>query len=470
MARSAGSTQTDDPPPRKLVKLNGLIGAIEVTLDENGRASFTISSEGILDQFLPEGTRAAKLGVRVTINHEGITATVTTPFGVVDEILIAHVQDVVTKFLGGALLGTGDDPAAIAGDLVLSLIPLIGGWSDLRDAVTELCRLWPGGQDPDGLVLTFTIVGLIAEVAPPLDAVLDVVRVVVKNVKDPLRGAIFRSVKEAAEEGIEALGACLPGGSGLRVAMPESYASAIGSGLHLRRARVTGLAFGTASVSTSAEAKCLFDYIEALYPPQRVLDYIDNKLFRRGGQAAVDNIDNVVNTLGKSRSNELLEHLSRKNASGDWVIDPERGLVVMERLGKMDAADLQALDGFGKLEIVADAIAKANWDGKALENYKKSVEALGPNRPVVKALDKYATVPGSDYFAKMGPTALNKIPARFELSTAEYFENLGAKIKRFNVGGESKLDVDIETDSHAIQAKSGKPPRSSKKDRDRAVD
>ena len=116
------------------------------------------------------------------------------------------LQDVAKEFVWGALAGEGDSLAAISGDLALGALPFLGIFADGRDLVKEVCRLWPGGDDPNVGVVGFAILGLVTELpffkAVGVDAVIGLAKVVMKQLDPalPLAKATWLYFKSALTE------------------------------------------------------------------------------------------------------------------------------------------------------------------------------------------------------------------------------------------------------------------------------
>jgi hypothetical protein len=69
----------------------------------------------------------------------------------------------------GDLLAGGVDGSNLGGDLALSMVPVAGIWTDIRDAAMNLGRMFPGGESPEYNVLAFSVLGLFTEIFPPTD-------------------------------------------------------------------------------------------------------------------------------------------------------------------------------------------------------------------------------------------------------------------------------------------------------------
>jgi hypothetical protein len=80
--------------------------------------------------------------------------------------------------MAGAVWGGGEGAAAFTTDAIVSFF-LIG---DIRDVAVEGGRLWPGGEDPDGLTVAFAAIGIFATVSGPADAAITLLKRVAKQV------------------------------------------------------------------------------------------------------------------------------------------------------------------------------------------------------------------------------------------------------------------------------------------------
>ena len=76
----------------------------------------------------------------------------------------------------GDILGGGIDGSHVGGDIALGMVPVLGVWTDVRDAVINLGRMFPGGQAPEWNVFAFSVLGIFTEVFPPADWAMDVIK------------------------------------------------------------------------------------------------------------------------------------------------------------------------------------------------------------------------------------------------------------------------------------------------------
>ncbi len=129
-----------------------------ITLDANGRGSFQISSTGGLDP-------SQKIKIPITVEtqpgwFDGPPVKTTFEVGLQSAEVIAKATDIITQLGWGALAGDGNTAAEIAGDIGLSLIPVVGVYTDVRDLGKELAKLWPGGESPNWFTVVFSVVSV----------------------------------------------------------------------------------------------------------------------------------------------------------------------------------------------------------------------------------------------------------------------------------------------------------------------
>ena len=91
---------------------------------------------------------------------------------------------IVGDFLWGALAGSDNLDAGMAGDMTLSLIPVVGVYTDVRDVAKQLWRsAGLSNQKVDAVELTVGVLGIVAEFFPPADYFVDGTRIAWKFLK-----------------------------------------------------------------------------------------------------------------------------------------------------------------------------------------------------------------------------------------------------------------------------------------------
>ena len=236
------------------------------------------------------------------------------------------LQDVAQEFVWGAIAGEGDSLAAISGDLALGALRFPGIFADGRDLVKEVCRPWPGGDDPNVGVVGFAILGLVTELpifkAVGVDFAVSTAKILMKHLDPalPLAKGVWLHFKTSLFSGdtahIQALNPLL-------VAL---YDSLLAGGEFLATAQQIVL---TASAATLAG----------------MATYLNRFKKRTGLPAGADGASVLVRLHAKGIDKGLLE-IARKE---------------LARLSPDDADFLQA---GGKLEKVTETVAlsKGAWD------------------------------------------------------------------------------------------------------------
>ena len=180
-------------PARDYFTINGTLKFADVVYDAAGVATFTITSTGPLppelqstvsamqvvpvpyhyllgllgiDEVPPGWETARQLGNYKFANHRVAVTSEQKAAALTAGI------DATGSFLWGALAG-GDSPAEIAGDISMSMIPGLGVYADVRDFVTNLARVIPGGESPDWTTMSLSVFGMVTEFLPPFDVMVD---------------------------------------------------------------------------------------------------------------------------------------------------------------------------------------------------------------------------------------------------------------------------------------------------------
>ncbi|MFN7814527.1 MAG: hypothetical protein ACK5SI_17935, partial [Planctomycetia bacterium] len=111
----------------------------------------------------------------------------------------ARIGQITQSIAGGALFGAGGLDASLAGDIGLSMIPGIGVVADVRDVGKSLLKLVPIdlGLGPfDWREAAIAGFGILTEIVPPADAIVDVYRSMYKIAKQvPAVMPVFLSIE-----------------------------------------------------------------------------------------------------------------------------------------------------------------------------------------------------------------------------------------------------------------------------------
>jgi hypothetical protein len=327
---------------------------------------------------------------------------------VVDREFFAKAWDFGAKMAWGAVTGEGDTAAAAAGDLSLSLIPVVGVVTDVRDMGKELLKLWPGGEGPNWWFFGFAAAGIVAEFTPT-DWVLDVGKAVLKRLRPggAMLMGFIRVIKEfsvARLEEFEDFFRHLMTPSGLQFAGVADLHYVIGPD-DLDRLNILAKRFTPDEID-----QALTGYVADLSP--------------KGAKRAFD----LISGLTEAQHDILRLH--------------------------------------NKLDVVAKGVAKASWGQAITKSYVEQVARLGGDNPLVQNFDEFAHVPGS------GSLVMRKLDdadgaVQAELAVAKKFE--GETVERFAakpVGGFDG-DIDVVTSVRAYEVKAGNPLNLIKDRRDR---
>jgi len=98
----------------------------------------------------------------------------------------ARIGQITQSIVGGALFGAGGLDASLAGDIGLSMIPGVGVAADVRDLGKSLLQLVPvdlGLGQFDWREAAIAGFGILTEILPPADAIVDVYRSMYKIAK-----------------------------------------------------------------------------------------------------------------------------------------------------------------------------------------------------------------------------------------------------------------------------------------------
>ena len=397
---------------------SGPDGTIEVEVDLLGVARFLIGSTGAFteqahpdDAFYRTALDVAFVGdVPPGGGGRGSDCTTQTTLDVVvtTKGRWGRLLDGVGNFAWGALSGEGDDLAAISGDLVLGALPVVGVFSDGRDVIKEVARLWPGGESPNFVVAGFALFGLAAEI--PLfkggpDQVLGLAKNVLKRLSpgSPLTRGIWSFLKRAvADLDVDAV---------------------------LDSGPVFTKLLDSPSFRQLAE--------ETLVRSDDGFDALRTMMSRVGA----DEVEDVLTALSTEVSPGQLRRAMSLWGSG------------------LDEATAIALRDAGKLEVISRAAAKGDWAARAARRYRDAVVALGPDHPALLKLDEFVEVPGSAKLLRRQSTpeaSLVDAGVQFELDAARSLRGRGEDVVELGVRRPSR-ELDIVTDRHLVEVKGGNP-------------
>ncbi len=111
----------------------------------------------------------------------------------------ARIGQITQSIVGGALFGAGGLDASLGGDIGLSMIPGIGVAADVRDLGKSLLQLVPvdlGLGQFDWCEAAIAGFGILTEILPPADAIVDVYRSMYKIAKQvPTVMPVFLSIE-----------------------------------------------------------------------------------------------------------------------------------------------------------------------------------------------------------------------------------------------------------------------------------
>ena len=151
-----------------LVTILGVDALGQVTLDDSGVATITLQSTGAL----VGGPVLVDVTVRRVGGGRGSRGDDDDDE---DEVKLVLLEKEPLGWFkgfwynfGAGLIGEGQGAVAFASDAAVSF----GLLGDIRDIGIQTCKLWPGGDDPDKLVLLFATVGIVTTAAGPLDVTL----------------------------------------------------------------------------------------------------------------------------------------------------------------------------------------------------------------------------------------------------------------------------------------------------------
>ncbi|MEL7168592.1 MAG: hypothetical protein AAGN64_04505 [Bacteroidota bacterium] len=373
------------------------------------------------------GTDRAYTWDDVALRHI-VTGAATTRGVVARAGFFATMQEQARQLTWGVTTGESDSNYALAAELLLSFAPGVGLLFDGRDVVKQLVALWPGGDDPDWAVFALAALGIATEV-PPLNVGVNAAVSALKNAikavpVGPLRRWLFRNT-------LSGITAALRTGD-------KSWFSRNGEFFSRLTRECAGARYESAAASSAAF--CLKSTLNRL------------------GQQAAGDYASLRNRIGDAEAEDLLARLTVQADIDDG--DLRR---VLEALGsEFDAATVDGLRAAGKMEIVARAAAKANWDAVAATKYLEKVNHFGASDLRVVHFDRVSDIPGnpgSVHYAKMGTLEFGRKGTQFEFDVMEHFRSDRLVGIQIEPGNDPRFtgDVDTLTDSFLVSSKHTKP-------------
>ena len=307
---------------------NGIPGTTaSVTLDAQGRGTYRLQSTGAL----PAGKAIVMpIGLAYDPGWWSIffpgPPTPIASFNVALQPAeqIGRTLDYIGKLGWSILTGPGDSPDAIAADMAFSFIPVVGVYSDIRDAASELLKLWPGGEGPNWLAFGLAAAGIAAEFTPA-DLIFDVAKALARQVQPSgvLIKTFVAKINEAASEGIGTLSQKLSG-----------YADQLGSILGLPGYDPTPQIAGWSGT---------------------FVQYFDKFLVQNA-----DDLDNLQALSQKMDGfNDFVAGIASK-------FSPEEVRRAEEAFEELSTAQLSAIQDAGRLGEFSGAVARGEWTGETL--------------------------------------------------------------------------------------------------------
>jgi hypothetical protein len=282
-----------------------------------------------------------------------------------------------------------------------------GVYTDGRDLVRELARLWPGGDNPDWAVAAFATAGLGAEVFPVgANTVLNGVKTVLKNIPQgsALREGLFRYFKDLD------LDAILKAGPLMETLTTDGAFRTLASDALVRNAddfaRLVTLFHRLDSEDTAALMTRLYDDLD--FSAEEVL---------RAARALGDEqlVSDLV--LGNLRSRGKLEVAMRGAARGGWAKQGE------------------------------DLIGK----------YQRTVSDVGGSHPGIVKFDEFADTPGSGRILKQKQILDQGV--QDELDVARLVRSQDGEVTELAVDlravSGTPGDIDVVSATRAVEVKGG---------------
>ncbi len=404
---------------------NGQSGSVvPITLNAQGVGTFRVQSTGA-------GSSYKSIVVPISIQGiYGTTLSTNINIAVQPKQYIGQALDYIGKLAWSVLAGPGDSPDEIAADMAFSFIPVIGVYSDIRDAASELLKLWPGGESPDWIAFGFAVAGIVAEVTPA-DVAVDAIKGVYKAAKVGIinpSGIIFRTSLQK----LKGLGSQLAtGGNGIIKSLDE---------------------LGNTVIQLFPE---LFGKSPVLVGNIPLGTFVDKAVENADEFRALQTFMSVVDDFPKE-----VQGFATKYGQGT-------ANNIIRSIDQLSDDAIKALVSAGKMDTVATGIAKGRWDQAKVDFYVNKVLPSLKGNPVLDQFDEFADVPGDLVYA-LHQAAHDKGVAN-ELAMASILRSDGETLqwlRRSYVDSSADLlkrDVDIETATRMIEVKSNIAAMNSRK-------
>jgi len=308
---------------------------VRVVVDALGQAGFTLQSLGNV-------ATDRMINVPISVISPGIfTNSVLTTFNVSlqPSEYITRTRDYVAKIGYAVLAGPGNSADEIAADMAFSFVPGIGVYSDIRDAASELFKLWPGGDSPDYVALGFALGGILTELTPA-DALMDIGKGFFKAAKAGIinaNGIVFRTSLQKMKE----LGSELASGGSKVLDQLDTVLDDL--------SRLLPPPFGSNGVVISP----------AGLPPMPFARFIDDVVTNGDEFQSVQSLMKNINDFPDE-------------VAGFAKYGEEISKDILNNLTQVSEGTVETLAGAQKLEIVAQGIKDSGWKPQSIEAYAKA--------------------------------------------------------------------------------------------------
>ena len=307
------------------------------------------------------------------------------------------------------------------GPPAFSFIPVVGVYSDIRDASGELLKLWPGGEDFNWVAFTIAAAGIATEFTPA-DLALDVLKALAKRVQPggPLLKAVLGQIKD---NGVRLAAEARSGGQFVLQEFNDTIDYMAG---------LLGPPFGPPPVQFAGGYG---DYLRFL---DRKL--VDDPVDWRISQALAERFEGFEGTLAG-----IVARYGDDAGKRDFDV-----------LGELDDAAKQLLADAGKLDIVVEEIGKAGWDVLATNQYYEMVKKLGADSQRITQFDEISDIEGSGRFIyelDAPDTGPDQVFAVIQNKGKDNVTNISVKLREKATGSKIVGDIDIRTLTEAIKVK-----------------
>ena len=307
----------------------------------------------------------------------------------------ARIGQITQSIAGGALFGAGGLDASLAGDIGLSMIPGIGVVADVRDVGKSLLKLVPIdlGLGPfDWREAAIAGFGILTEIVPPADAIVDVYRSMYKIAKQvPAVMPVFLSIEPLFTKALTSLFDFTPFTASAALTASGNFASVA--------ARASSTSFGADDIFRFLEgvpgigkhnARRLLAHTEIgkVLKADAVFQGKYADLVRLGGTKFGDDLETIFQAFGKDALVRMVKHgtgsledfgagfnamataLRRHSADGTWqntaLLDslkasPEAAAEIFTNIGttsrRVQEASIRFKSGIAGESDVSQAIA-----------------------------------------------------------------------------------------------------------------